>query len=381
MKLTKKTAKLPKKTAKLSRTPSELIADQMEDYDPADHEVEEEGHESKKIDPLTLIPTPSIPFNLECSGHVEGAFLIGKIVNLIGDSHAGKTLFALSIFAECSLLKRFDNYRFIYDDVESANEFDMAYLFGKKCANRIETDHQSDTFEEYSDSISRALDGDKPFISILDSSDALNTEAAIELDAANRAKREKGNQTDGSYGDGKAKLFSAFFKRIKKKLSDHGSVIIVISQTRDNIGFGAKFNPKVRSGGKALKFYSFHEIWLAMEKKEKKGDRTYITNVQAKITKNKLTGRHGIAHFPILFDYGVDNITSCIDFMIREKSWKGDAKSINTNGFYPPGNISKANLIKWIESGGFEEELADTCKETYDRVMNDLRPTHRKRKY
>ena len=63
----------------------------------------------KAIDVSELIPSPSIPFNLECSGHIEGAFQKGKIINLIGDSHAGKTLFALSIFAVCSQRKEFDS--------------------------------------------------------------------------------------------------------------------------------------------------------------------------------------------------------------------------------------------------------------------------------
>lgn len=375
--------KIGKKIKKVSKV--DKIADEMEnEFDDPEQEAENCCTESKKIDPEKLIPTPCIPFNLECSGHYQGAFMAGKIVNLIGDSHAGKTLFALSIFAECSMDKRFKDYRFIYDDVESANEFDMEYLFGSKCANRIESEEEgfrSNTFEEFSDSISRELDKGVPFIYVLDSADALDTEAAIELDAENRKKREKGNQTSGSYGDGKAKLFSAFFKKIKRRLSDNNSVLIIISQTRDNIGFGAMFNPKTRSGGKALKFYAFHEIWLAMEKKEKKGDRTYITNVEAKITKNKLTGRHGTARFPILFDYGVDNISSCINFMLKEGFWKGDKKSLNTNGFYPSGNISYQNLVQWIENGGYEEELAKECKKAYDQVINNLKPTHRKRKY
>ncbi len=338
--------------------------------------------ESRRVDPSQLVPTPCIPFNLECSGHWQGAFQLGTVVNLIGDSHAGKTLFALSIFAECAMDKRFDGYRFIYDDVESANAFDMEYLFGKKCADRVETDEEnsSDLFEEFSDRFNDALDDDRPCIYILDSADALNTEAAEELEVANRKLREAGKESKGAYGDGKAKLFSAFFKSIKRKLARKKSLLLIISQTRDNIGFGSQFTPKTRSGGKALKFYSFHEIWLAMEKKIKKGDRTFITNVQAKITKNKLTGRHGVARFPILFDYGVDNITSSIEFLIKEKEWSKTTK-IDTKGFYPSGPLTQAALIKWIEEGGFETELAEECKKCYDRVINGLKPVNRKRKY
>jgi len=335
----------------------------------------------REIDLDQLIPSPSIPFNIECSGHPEGAFLKGTVANLIGDSHAGKTLFALSIFAECNLLGRFDNYRFILDDVEHANEFDIGYLFGEGCEERIETEVVSRTIEDFGDNVARALEGTKPFIYVLDSADALTSEAAVELDLENRKKREKGNEVSGSYGDGKAKAFSHFFTMKIDGLDRHESFILIISQTRDNIGFGAKFNPKIRSGGKALKFYSFHEVWLAMLKKEKKGDRTYSTDVQAKITKNKLTGRHGIAHFPILFDYGVDNLSSCIYFLLNEKHWTGNKTSIDTKGWHPDGKVSFQKLVAYIEDNNQEHALALECKRAYDAVIEKMSPTHRKRRY
>lgn len=349
---------------------------------------------SLKVNPNDLVPTGSITFNLECSGRIEGAFKLGKIVNLIGDSHAGKTLFALTTLAECSKLKRFDKFDFYFDDVEAANEFNLPYLFGKNCAKRINQSTRSNTIEEFNDSLARKLKSKNSFIYILDSFDALTSEAAIKKDNSNRVKREKGNKTDGSYGDGKPKKASELFSLRKQELSDHGSVLIIISQTRDNIGFGAMFTPKTRSGGKALKFYSFHEIWLAMQKREKKGKRTYNTNVLAKISKNKLTGRHGETTFPILFDYGVDNITSCINFLMDEGDWKSKTgKSVNTKGFVPKifeenkktkktrGRHPKiVEAIKYIEDNDKEQELYLLCQQAYDDVMEGLKP-NRKKKY
>ena len=342
---------------------------------------------SMKVDPKRLVPTGSTTFNLECSGRIEGAFALGKIVNIIGDSHSGKTLFGLTIFAECSLDERFNNYRFIYDDVEAANEFDVEYLFGEKVNQRIEYDIRSRTIEDFNDNVARALEGDKPFIYILDSFDALTSEAAIEKDAENRRAREKGNQIKGSYGDGKAKKASEFFAQRTQDLADKKSLLIIISQTRDNIGFGAMFTPKTRSGGKALKFYSSHEVWLACQKKEKKGKRTVVTNVQAKITKNKLTGRHGEAYFPILFDYGIDNISSCIDFLLDEGDWTGTKSSVDTKGFIPKKTVngkekhrSRNEIIKYIEDNDLEEELFQLCQQTYDNIMEKLKPK-RKRRY
>lgn len=361
---------------------------------------QEDYYESSKqrvVDPLDIVPTGSATFNLECSGRVEGAFSIGKMVNLIGDSHAGKTLFALTILAECARDDRFVNYRFIYDDVETANEFDLPYLFGESVADRIEEPGEnidenglkrSETIEDFNDNLARVFKDERPAIYILDSFDALTSEAAIEKDEDNRKKREKGNQITGSYGDGKAKKASEMFSQRIKQLAKHKSVLIIISQTRDNIGFGAMFNPKTRSGGRALKFYAFHEVWLACGKKTKEGKRVVRTDVQAKITKNKLTGRHGEAYFPILFDYGVDNISSCMDFLTDEGNWSGTKRNLNSQGFIPKKLDSKKKevyrsyneTIEYIEKNDLEDDLFALCQETYDRVIDGLRP-NRKRKY
>jgi len=376
---------------KISSVPIEKIgkiADQFED------KIKENKTESSKpiweskVDPLELVPTGSTIFNLECSGHIEGAFKLGKMVNLIGDSSSGKTFFGFTIFAECDLLPRFDKFKFIYDDVEAANEFDLEELFGKSCSDRIDESIRSKTVEGFNDNIARLLDKGEPFIYILDSFDALTSEAAMVKDEENRKAREKGNITKGDYGDGKPKVFSRFCSMRIQDLSDTGSVLIVISQTRDNMGFGAQFNPKTRSGGKALKFYAFFEIWLACAKKEKQGKRTTVTNVQAKITKNKLTGHHGEVYFPILNDYGVDNLKSCINFLIDEGDWTGTPGAVNTKGFLEPTKTLQGKLkhpsitviIKHIEDNDLENDLFDLCQYTYEQIMLALKP-NRKRKY
>lgn len=354
-------------------------------------EEPEEVVDPDNIDIDELVPVGLTTCHLECSGHYQGAFRIGTLINLIGDSHAGKTLVAFTVFAECNKLEKFDNYNFYYDDVEAANEFNLPNLFGSQCADRIDQSIRSYTIESFNDNIARLLDEGEPFIYVLDSFDALTSEAVIEKDIENRKKREKGQETKGDYGDGKAKIFSRFCSMRIRELRDTGSLLIIISQTRDNIGFGAQFTPKTRSGGKALKFYAAFEIWLACQKKEKKGSRTIITNVQGKITKNKLTGHHGEFYFPILRDYGVDNIMSCINFLMDEGDWTGSKKSVNTKGFLEPEtkkvkgketlvHPSIKKIIDYIEEENKEKELFEICEKTYYKIMESLKPD-RKPKY
>jgi RecA/RadA recombinase len=333
----------------------------------------------KNVDVSKLISSGCTTFNLECSGRVEGAFLLGKMANLIGDSHAGKTLALLTIFAECANDPRFDDYELIYDDVEAACEFDIEYLFGSVVSKRIDTSYRSRTIEQFNDHLAELNENGTKYIYGLDSFDALTTETALKKDKENRKKRGDGKDTSGSYGDGKAKLASEMFSKRTQEMDDIDSALFIISQTRDNIGFGAMFTPKTRSGGRALKFYAFHEIWYACQKKVKRGKRTLLTNVQAKITKNKLIGRHGEAYFPILFDYGIDDITSSVNFLMDEKYWRGTKKSVDTKGFVDE-KMSFAKLIEFIEENELEDELKQCCQKCYDNIIEAMRPK-RKRKY
>ena len=72
-------------------------------------------------------------------------------------------------------------------------------------------------------------------------------------------------------------------------------------------------------------------------------------------------------------------LTSCIKFLIDEKTWSGTKGSINTKGFVND-KMSLKELIEHIEDKDLEEELFELCQETYDNIMEKLRPK-RKRKY
>jgi len=375
------------KILKIVKTTEDSLSEQISEV--RKNPIIKKLSEKTNINVDELVPTGATVFNLECSGRVEGAFRIGRLVNLIGDSHSGKSLLSFTIFAECNKLERFNDYKFIYDDVEAANSFNLPVLFGNECASRIDQTYRSRTIENFCDKVAHLLDDDIPFIYVLDSFDALTSEAALEKDEENRKKRDKGNETKGEYTDGKAKLFSKFCSMRIQELAEKDSVLIVISQTRDNIGFGAMFTPKTRSGGNALRFYSALEVWLACQKKDKEGKRTIRTNVQAKITKNKLIGKQGEAMFSVLNDYGVDNIRSCIRFLVEEGEWSGSPGAINTQGFMEPSitkstgkakHPSMEDIIQYIEQNNKEKELDLLCQKTYNNIMIKIKP-NRKPKY
>jgi RecA/RadA recombinase len=230
----------------------------------------------KPLPPITAkdyLSTGSTLLNLAISGKPGWGFLKGKYYWLVGDSVSGKTWFSLTCLAEASINSNFDNYRFIYDNNEGGALMDMQRFFGKRVAERLEAPAMdkdlpcySSTIEEFFYHIDDALKSKQPFIYILDSMDSLSSDS--EIDKFKQQKKARGTDrvVAGSYGDGKAKKNSSMLRQLLSPLAKSGSILIVISQTRSNIGFGAQFNPKTYSGGHALKFYATVEIWSSVIK-------------------------------------------------------------------------------------------------------------------
>ncbi len=337
----------------------------------------------KKESKIGLIPTGSTLLNLVLSDQTEGGFQLGKIENLIGDSSSGKTFIALSMLTECCLNPNFENYQLIYDDVEAANEFDIEELFSPLKSRITAPSYQedeavySDTVQQFHDHVLDALDSGQPFIYVLDSLDALDSEEDQKKVEEQRKARAKGNQTAGTYGMSKPKAMSWMLKNLKAKFKKSKSMLLVISQTRDNIN-PMSFEKKTRSGGRALKFYACHEVWMALGQKLRTKGR--IAGIQSKIkcSKNKLTGKIRECEFPIHYDYGIDDIASMIDFLVQENHWKKRKQTIIATEFEVEAGRQK--LIEVIEEKELETELREICQVVWTEIEDSLK-LNRKKKY
>lgn len=336
------------------------------------------------IDSKDLLPTGSALFNLALSDNTQGGFQKGKMANIIGDSSSGKTFLCLSCFAEANQREEFDEYRFIFDDTEEASEFNLAKLFGKGTTKRIEpprTDDglpvHSNTIQDLWDNLAELLEQDTPFIYVCDSFDGLDEVSEQEKVIANRKRRRAGQEETGSYGMKKAKIASDMFKDIIPKLKKSGSILLIISQTRDNIN-PTSFAKKTRSGGNALKFYATHEVWLANAGQIKKKDQIIGYYAKGKVSKNKLTGKHRIIQFPIFYDYGIDSIRSAIEFCVETGYWSKKKQTIIADDLGAEYTILK--LIEVIEENDREGDLYEALQIAWDNREEDLKPK-RKSKY
>ncbi len=243
------------------------------------------------------LSTGSTLVNLAFTGHAEYGLTKGSYYLLVGDSQSGKTFLALTSLAEATIHPNFANYRLIYDAPERGARMDMKKFFGTKMPARLENRY-SETVEDFYYGLDDLFDEEKPFIYVLDSESSLSSKDEDDKRKEQKVAYHRGREAPGSYGDGKAKKHSSNIRQVIPKLEKSGSILILISQTRDNIGFGAQFNPKVRSGGKALKFYATDEAWFSIKGSIKKTvmgkPRTIGKVLQVQVKKNRDTGREPV---------------------------------------------------------------------------------------
>ena len=350
---------------------------------------------SKPVEQFTLtrknlLSTGSTLLNLACSGNPFGGFLKGKYYFIVGDSASGKTFLSLTCFAEALGNKHFKDYRLIYDNIEDGCLIDIDSLFGEKVADRIEPpalskEHApiySYTIEEFYYHVDDALGKGKPFIYVLDSMDGLSSEAEGDKFEQHKKAHREGKSAPGSYGDGKAKKNSEGLRKVVNELRKSGSILIILSQTRDNLGFG--FEKKSRSGGRSLRFYTTVEFWSSVIKSIKKtikGKKREIGNrIAIQIKKNRITGKKYTIEIDIFPEYGFDDIGSCVDYLVDEEWWDLPPKSsiITAPEFDIEGKREK--IIKHIENNNLENELKTIVGKCW-KSIEEACSLKRKKKY
>lgn len=340
----------------------------------------------------SAVSSGSTLLNLACTERPDVAFSKGGYYYLVGDSMSGKTWLSMSCFAEASRNPAFKDYDLIFDDAEGGAKMDIAHYFGKEVARRLRPPRvknglpvMSDTVESFYYHIFDLLESGRPFIYVLDSQDALTSTAAEQKLKKQRKASEEGQKSTGSYGDGKAKYHSENIRIVVSKLRKTGSILIIIGQTRDNIGFGAMFEPKTRSGGKALRFYADLEMWSSVGKKIKRvvrgNKRTIGGRCIVEVRKNRFTGKVGKDRsitLPIYYSLGIDDVGACVDYLLEQKHWKAANGVINAVELKK--QMSRYDLIRYIEERNFEVPLSKLVAKVWRQVESEC-IVHRKRRY
>lgn len=242
-----------------------------------------------------------------------GGWVLGRVVNLVGDRSAGKTL--LAIEACVNFHHRYPEGHIRYAESEAAFDEKYAEALGLPVhAVDFDPDKPLKTIEDWYKDILEVMEKNKgkPILYVLDSLDALSDEA--------EAKREI---DDGTYGGNKAKKLGEMFRRVVQQMEQQEVLLVVVSQLRDKINAMAFGEKQTRSGGRALDFYASHIVWLAEIGKLKQTiggvERVIGVKVKARVRKNKVGLPHRECEYPILFGYGVDDITAGVEWLIAVK--------------------------------------------------------------
>jgi len=336
------------------------------------------------LKPSMMLPTGSTMLNLALSDMWSGGFMLGKMVNLIGDKGTGKSFLAHSCLAEAAHKKRFADYRLIHDDVEAAIEYDIRYLFGAKLAKRLEVEH-SKTINDFQVGVWNRIEAEEPFVWVEDSFDGLTSDEEIErmvkrAKSVNAGKTEKGK---GSWKTEKVRGFSEMLRLMIQGVAEVNGLLLIVSQVRENLT-NMPFQPRYRrTGGKSLEHNETHELWLAIVGKLRKTKGGPIIGVQCRVnvTKNRVTGKARSVDFPIYYDYGIDDVGSIIDWLTSENSnkyWKKTSGRIKAKEL--DMEYKRDKLIRAIEEDGLEVDLRKVAQKAWDRVEEGLR-LNRKRKY
>lgn len=351
--------------------------------------------EKRILTAADFLSTGSTMLNLACTDHPEHGFAKGHYYFIVGDSISGKTWLSLTCLAEAAINKNFKNHRFIYDNVEDGALMNIEQFFGAGVAKRMEApaydnsgnELYSDTIEDFYYNVDDAIRKGKPFIYILDSMDSLSSEQEADKFDDNKKAARAGRDRKGSYGDGKAKVNSAMIRRvIGNPLRKSGSILIVINQTRDNINALPFQSKKTRSGGHALHFYACLEMWSSVKErieKTVKGKKRQLGVLsKVRVRKNRITGKERIVTIPIFHSVGIDDVGSCIDYLLEEKHWKEtkeeNKKIINARELGIKG--SRKRLIRTIENENLEKDLHEVVAEVWNDI-EDACIIKRKRRY
>lgn len=330
-------------------------------------------------DPSSYISTGCSLLNIALSNKIEVGIPLGRIIQIFGGSATCKSVLGHTLLGYAL---RSDMEAFLAD-VEHALDPRFASMFGFDIENEKCHVGEPDCLEQMFDKwIGGAIEEyeDKPKIMVVDSITSLPSKHELDkgmMDTQSRAPR--------------AKTISEGLRRYIRKLSETNTTLFCVDQTRtDMSGYGGE----VTSGGRGLEFYASTRIYLKHEAhiQNSKGINVGIW-VKFIVKKNRVAPPFRQGSFRLLYDYGVDDISSNLRWLAEMRGGTNNpedtetwsiAKSKKAEGKKKiPGLLEQVSLVlehgtvetnsikKWVrevEERGLEETLKQNVKAVWDEV-------------
>lgn len=309
---------------------------------------------AKEPPPKSWISTGCTLLDLVIADRLPGGFPAGRICQIYGEESTAKSV----VVQEALGSAQRQGGHADMDDVEGTLDLVRAQsLFGIN-VSKAWTYGRSTSIEDLFDrripaTIEQASKYKGPSCQVVDSLSALASEAE-----KNQAL------TDATMGTSRAKQLSLAFRKIINQLNESSLSIIFVDQTRTNVGqtFG---DSSTTSGGAALKFYASVRLKLSfMEKITNSYGNVIGVKLGCLAKKNKIGPPFRSCDFRLLFDYGIDDIATSLEWLhehdVGEKRtlgreerkrapWGVPALKLTGRGLY--------DLVEKVETQNLEKEL------------------------
>jgi hypothetical protein len=216
----------------------------------------------------------------------------------------------------------------------------------------------------------------------MDSLDSTYSEKKFQ--EAKKASRG-GRAAKGDYGDGKAKVNSTRIRRVVQRLRATGSILIILSQTRDAIDAGPFEEQQTYAGGRALRFYAAVQLWSSVGSKIKRSvkerELQVGVNCRVRTKKNRITGKERMVEFPIYYESGIDDSGGMVDYLVYWKHWPKDKQGfINASADFDDVRKRREDLIAWLEANDLREDLEDVVEGAWAEIEAKV-AVNRRNKY
>jgi recombination protein RecA len=283
---------------------------------------------------LKVVTSGSISLDLATS---IGGIPVGKMIEMFGMESGGKS--TISLHAICEFQKAFPERKVALFDYEHSFDIKYARNIGVNCDELLI--YQPDYMEIGYDLAIALVKSGKVSLIVIDTHTAAFPKAVID-----------GEIEDSTIGL-QARINSKFCGKIKGLLDIHSCTLIMISQTRANVGYMSQ--GEISTGGNAIKFYSDMR-WKVWRSNDKNNETTRVT---VDVIKNKISKPFGQAKISILWGVGYDKVGEVIEFA-------GDFDIIKRSGsWYTIGD----HKIHGIDSARqFMEENPEIFNEIYFKV-------------
>lgn len=287
----------------------------------------------------------------------------GIMVEVSGWESTGKTAIGAAIGGSC---QRLGGVVVLYD-IEATFDYRQNSLYGLDARRILTPSSSPGTIEETFDQIKNLLNktNEKCYCFIIDSLAALET---LEEAGSSFSTPTMGTQ--------RARKFSQVLRSMANLIQKKQATLVFINQLRKNIGQQWGRNES-SPGGRAIRFYCSLRILLRQEGKIKENKNIIGIDIETEIIKNKVGIPYRKANFPLYFNYGIDDLESCVIFI------RGNSDRLGKKGEkFRFDCIEEKSLIKFLNRLEREDKIGNLrkmVKEIWDEVYSDNRGRENKR--